>query len=204
MQNLTGTKMAKYYERQKIHCVEYSDANLETRAFYDKATERLDVLLNAVKIFGHHHEYGHVFIETLLTILKDGVLPWKVKELLILKTTLENDCAYCVVQHERIANMLSIPSHKITDLQGTRYRTSSHFTEAERSLLDFCLEIIQDANAVSAGTWSGIRQHWSDSEIVDAAFVTSFYVAVSKFITSLDVKLEPEIASTQPLLRKAS
>ncbi|AHD03224.1 carboxymuconolactone decarboxylase family protein [Leisingera methylohalidivorans] len=185
---------------QAIVCVEYNEAGHETRAFYDKARERLDVLLNALKVFGHHPEYGHVFTDTLLTILKDGVLPWKIKELLILKTTFENDCTYCLVQHERLAGKLGISASKIADLQGMKYETSEHFTDAERALLDFCRQLAQDSSAVSVDTWARIRQHWSDPEIVDAAYVTTFYVGVSKFISTLGIELEPEFSGLRPRL----
>lgn len=124
-----------------VSYVERDKANPATLAFYDKAEERFKALLNIFKVFGHHPEYGTVFTEMVMAILKDGILDWKTKELLILKATQRNDCQYCVVQHERVSNMLGIPNEKIADLEGDKYKTSKHFTEGEKALLDLTVQI---------------------------------------------------------------
>jgi hypothetical protein len=70
-----------------VSYVERETANPETLAFYDKAEERFQALLNIFKVFGHQPEYGNVFTELVMAILKDGVIDWLTKELLILKAT---------------------------------------------------------------------------------------------------------------------
>ena len=195
---------AEVQESRGVPCVERPDADRETLAFYHKAEERFGDLLNVFKVFGHQPEYGQVFTDTILAILKDGVLSWKTKELLILKTTFENRCQYCVVQHERVCEMLGISRQKVTDLTGIRYRTSPFFSEAERSLLDFCLAIIQDATAIPVGVWVRLREHWSEAQIVDAAFVISMYTAVSSFAEALEVQLEEKFREARPQLHVAN
>lgn len=183
-----------------VSYVEREDAGPETLEFYDAAEERFQALLNIFKVFGHQPEYGHVFTETIMAILKDGVLDWNTKELLILKATQGNDCQYCVVQHERLCDMLGIPSEKIADLDGVKYRTSPHFTEAEKALLDFCVQIGEDANRVPKALWDRLHAHWTEPQIVDAAFVITTYIAVSKFGDALGVELEPMFEGVKPQL----
>lgn len=190
--------------RRGVLPVERADASPEAHAFYDRAEDRFQDLLNVFKVLGHQPEYGHAFTETVLAILKDGVLSWRTKELLILKTTYENRCQYCLVQHERVAEMLEIPRGKVADLIGERYRTSAQFTEAERSLLDFCAAIVRDANDVPARLWAGLRRHWSEAEIVDAAFVVAIYTAVSRFVDALAVPLEEKYLDARLQLKIAS
>jgi len=190
--------------RPGVACVERAEANAQTLAFYDLAEARFQDLLNVFKVFGHQPEYGHVFTQTILAILKDGVLDWRMKELLILKTTFENRCQYCVVQHERVAEMLGIPAQKVADLMGERYRLSPYFTDAEKALVDFCAQIATDANAVPTELWNRMRRHWSDAQIVDAAFVSSMYTAVSKFADSLGVELEDKFSGATPQLKIAA
>jgi len=175
-----------------VRPIEADAACDEARAFYGAAEARFQTLLNVFKMFGHQPEYGRVFTDTILAILKDGVLSWPTKELLILKTTYENRCHYCVVQHERVAEALGIPAAKVADLAGVQYRRSPHFTDAERSLLDFCGAIVADANSVPSGIWTALRRQWSEAQIVDAAFVVAMYTAVSRFVDALGVPLEEE------------
>jgi len=186
-----------------ISYVEREQANAETLAFYDKAEERFQALLNIFKVFGHQPEYGTVFTNMIMAILKDGVIDWKTKELLILKATQRNDCQYCVVQHERVSNMLGISDEKIADIDGEKYKASPHFTEGEKALLDLTVQIGKDANQVSDELWDRLRQHWSEPQIVDAVFVITIYIAVSKFGDALGVELESMFDGVKPILEVA-
>ena len=184
-----------------VSYVEREQANEETLAFYDKAEDRFQALLNIFKVFGHQPEYGTVFTDMIMAILKDGVLDWKTKELLILKATLRNDCQYCVVQHERVSNMLGITDESIAALDGDKYRTSDLFTEGEKALLDLTVQIGEDANRVSKELWNRLHANWTEPQIVDAVFVITIYIAVSKFGDALGVELEPMFDGVEPILQ---
>ncbi|WP_440997325.1 carboxymuconolactone decarboxylase family protein [Arhodomonas sp. SL1] len=183
-----------------VSYIEREQADAATRAFYDAAEERFGALLNIFKVFGHQPEYGQVFTDTIMAILKDGVLDWQTKELLILKATQGNDCQYCVVQHERLSDMLGIPEEKVADLDGLKYRDSPQFSDGEKALLDFAVQIGEDANRVPKELWERLHKHWSEPQIVDAAFVTCTYIAVSKFGDALGVALEPMFEGVNPKL----
>ena len=183
-----------------ITYVERDQANEQTLAFYDRAEERFQALLNIFKVFGHHPEYGTVFTDLVMAILKDGEIDWLTKELLILKATQRNQCQYCVVQHERVSDMLGMDSAKIADIDGDRYKESPHFTEGERALLDLTVQIGEDANNVSPELWDRLHQHWSEPQIVEAAFVITTYIMVSKFGDALGVELEPMFDGVKPIL----
>jgi AhpD family alkylhydroperoxidase len=111
-----------------VSYVEREQANPATIAFYDKAEDRFQALLNIFKVFGHQPEYGDAFTVLIMAILKDGELDWLTKELLILKATQGNDCQYCVIQHERLSDMLGMEEAKIRDLDGDKYKTSPLYT----------------------------------------------------------------------------
>lgn len=183
-----------------VSYVERNQADAAALAFYDRSEARFQALLNIFKVFGHQPEYGATFTDTVMAILKDGVLDWATKELLIIKATLANNCQYCVVQHERVSGMLGISPEKIADLDGDRYRTSPHFSEGERALLDFAGQIGLDANRVSTNLWDRLKTHWSEPQIVDAAYVITTCIAISKFGDALGVGLESMFDGVTPVL----
>jgi AhpD family alkylhydroperoxidase len=183
-----------------VSYVEREQASAETLAFYDKAEDRFQALLNIFKVFGHHPEYGNAFTDLIMAILKDGEIDWLTKELLILKATQGNDCQYCVIQHERLCEMLGMPAEKVADLDGDKYRTSPHFTEGEVALLDFCVQIGKDANRIPKELWDRLHEHWTEPQIVDACFVITTYIMVSKFGDALGVELEPMFDGVKPVL----
>ena len=63
-----------------VSLVEHDGADATTKAFYDKAEERFEMLLNIFKVFGHTPELGAVFTDLVMAILKDGELDWVTKE----------------------------------------------------------------------------------------------------------------------------
>lgn len=183
-----------------VSYVELDQADETTKQFYTDATERFEMLLNIFKVFGHTPELGRVFTDSVMAMLKDGELDWKTKELLILKATHRNECQYCVVQHETLSKRLGIPEDKIADIEGDNYTTSPHFTEAEKALLDLTVQIGVDANRLSKELWNRLHEHFTEAQIVEACFVITQYIAISKFGDALGVELEPVFNGLSPVL----
>ncbi len=183
-----------------VSYVERDQANAETLAFYAKAEERFQMLLNIFKVFGHTPELGTVFTDNIMAILKEGELPWVTKELLILKATHRNACQYCVVQHETLSARLGISDEKIADIGDDRYKDSPHFTEGEKALMDLTVQIGVDANRVSKELWDRLHKHFTEPQIVEAVYTITMYIAVSKFGDALGVELEPVFSGHDPIL----
>jgi len=183
-----------------VSYVEREQANAETKAFYDKAEARFEMLLNIFKVFGHTPELGTVFTDSVMAMLKDGELDWVTKELIILKATHRNECQYCVVQHETLSKRLGITEDKIRDIEGEKYKSSPHFTEAEKALLDFTAQLGVDANRVPKELWDRLHEHFTEPQIVEAAYVITQYIAISKFGDALGVVLEPVFSGIDPML----
>ena len=183
-----------------VSYVERDRANTQTLAFYNKAEERFQMLLNIFKVFGHTSELGTVFTDLVMAILKDGELSWVTKELLILKATHRNDCQYCVVQHETLSKRLGISEEKIADIGDDRYKTSKHFTDAEKTLMDLTVQIGVDANRLSKDLWDRLHKHFTEPQIVEAVFTITQYIAISKFGDALGVALEPVFSNLNPIL----
>ena len=186
-----------------VSYVEREQADETTTEFYDKAEERFEMLLNIFKVFGHTPQLGAVFTDTVMAMLGDGELDWITKELLILKATHRNECQYCVVQHETLSKRLGITEEKINDIAGDRYKTSTHFTDAEKALMDLTVQIGVDANNVSQELWSRLHEHFTEPQIVEAVFVITQYIAISKFGDALGVVLEPVFSGLDPILEVA-
>jgi AhpD family alkylhydroperoxidase len=183
-----------------VSYVELEQANDETKAFYGAATERFEMLLNIFKVFGHTPELGTCFTDSVLAMLKDGELAWVDKELIIIKATHRNACQYCVVQHETLATRLGIAEEKIVDIEGDKYKTSAHFTDREKTLLDLTVQIGVDANRLSEDLWARLKKHFTEPQIVEACYVITQYIAISKFGDALGVALEPVFQGGKPLL----
>jgi AhpD family alkylhydroperoxidase len=183
-----------------VSYVERDQANEETNKFYDRAEDRFELLLNIFKVFGHTPPLGTIFTDSVMAMLKDAELDWKTKELLILKATHRNECQYCVVQHEAVSGRLGISNEKIADLEGDRYKTSPHFTDGEKALVELTAQIGIDANRISNDLWTRVKKHYTEPQIVEAVYVITQYIAISKFGDALGVVLEPVFTEYNPVL----
>ena len=186
-----------------VSYVEYDDADQQTKGFYDAATERFEMLLNIFKVFGHTPALGTCFTDSVMAMLQDAELDWKTKELLILKATHRNECQYCVVQHEAVSQRLGVTADAIAALDGDNYKSSDLFSDAEKALLDLTVQIGVDANRVSNDIWDRVKAHYTEPQIVEAVYVITQYIAISKFGDALGVALEPAFQGGDPILHVA-
>lgn len=62
------------------------------------------------------------------------------------------------------------------------------------------MQIGEDANNVSAKLWGRLHEHWTDPQIVEATFVITTYIMVSKFGDALGVELEAMFDDVKPIL----
>ena len=104
------------------------------------------------------------------------------------------------MQHEAASRRLGITPEKIADIDGDAYKTSPHFTDAERALLDLTVQIGIDANGVSQELWDRLHEHFTEAQIVEAVYVITQYIAISKFGDALGVVLEPVFSGGEPIL----
>lgn len=102
--------------------------------------------------------------------------------------------------HETLSKRLGISEEKIADIGGDNYKTSQHFSDAEKTLLDLTVQIGEDANHISKELWKSLHQHFSEAQIVEAVYVITQYIAISKFGDALGVVLEPVFSGLEPIL----
>ena len=183
-----------------VSYVEREQADDLTNEFYNDSEGRFEMLLNIFKVFGHTPKLGRIFTDSVMEMLQDGELEWKTKELLILKATLRNQCQYCVVQHEAVSQRLGISAEKIAGLEGDAYQKSDLFTEKERALLDLTVQIGVDANRIPKSLWDRLDAEFTQPQIVEAVYVITQYIAISKFGDALGVELEPAFLGGEPIL----
>jgi len=100
-----------------------------------------------------------------------------------------------------LSKRLGIDEQKIADIGDDCYRTSPHFSNAEKALMDLTVQVGVDVNRLSKDLWDRLHQHFTEPQIVEAVFTITTYIAVSKFGDALGVDLEPVFGGAQPILK---
>lgn len=96
------------------------------------------------------------------------------REMIIVVTSSDNSCQYCVVAHGAILRIRA-KNPTIADQVAANYRKSD-ITPRQRAMLVFALKVSNNAEAIGEADFEALREHeFSDEDIWDIAAVTAFF-----------------------------
>ena len=149
-----------------------------------------DVMARAEAHFGHVPNLVRVLAANptlcrsitnfMIQSLGPGRVDWAFKEVVILKTLSVMKSHYGYGAHERLALELGVSVEKIGDLANALWRTSPHFSEAERAVLELVEQIGTDANDVSDALWDRLRAHWDNGQLLEITAVITTFIMIGR------------------------
>ncbi len=95
-------------------------------------------------------------------------------EMIIVATSNDNGCLYCVVAHGAILRIRAENAF-VADQVAVNYRKSD-ITSRQMAMLDFAMKISNDSRSISGDDFETLRRHdFSDEDIWDIAGITAFF-----------------------------
>lgn len=119
--------------------------------------------------------------------LRDGRVDWAFKELVILKTLRVIGAYYSYGAHEKLAIELGNDAARVGDLANSLWRTSAHFSAAERAVFALVEQIGIDANDVGDDIWDDLRRHWDDGQLIELNALITTFVMIGRTADALGV-----------------
>lgn len=104
-----------------------------------------------------------------------------------------NGCQYCMAHNAGAALHQGIDALKLESIW--EYKTSPHFTPAERVALDFALAAVAVPNAVDDALMDQMKAHWSDEDIIEIVGVVSLFGFMNRWNDTFATPLEEEPAA---------
>lgn len=96
------------------------------------------------------------------------------KEMIIVATSADNNCLYCVVAHGAVLRIRA-KNTLIADQVATNY-LKADISDRHKAMLDFALKVSNDAGAVGTADFETLHSHgFRDEDIWDIAAVTAFF-----------------------------
>ena len=95
---------------------------------------------------------------------------------------------YSMIHAAESAHAAGIPIEKINALD--EYRTSPLFDEKERAALDFAVAGASQPNAVTDELFARMKQHWSESQILEITMVISINGFLNRWNDTVSPPLE--------------
>ena len=154
---------------------------------FEAAEEHFGHVPNLVQALASNPGMCRSITEFLIQALGPGRIDWGLKELLVLKTLRAIGSYYGYGAHERLAAELDVPAERIGDLSNSLWRTSPHFTEGERALLELVEQIARDANDVSDELWERLRGHWDAGQLLEVNALVTTTIMIGRVADALGV-----------------
>ncbi len=105
---------------------------------------------------------------------KDGGLSDAEKEMIVVATSNDNGCLYCVVAHGAVLRIRA-RNALIADQVAVNYRKAD-ITPRQVAMLDFALKVSNDSRSIGDADFDTLRGHgFSDEDVWDIAAITALF-----------------------------
>src|SRR5579883_3164284 len=105
---------------------------------------------------------------------RDSGLTKAEREMIVVATSIANQCQYCVIAHGAILRVRAKNPH-IADQIAANYRKAD-ITPRQRAMLDFAMKVALEAHVVSEADFAALAAHgFSDDDIWDIAAIAAFF-----------------------------
>jgi len=140
---------------------------------------------NLFRVMGHRADLMSSFNAHFGATMGEGLVSIRLKELLAVRVSLLNNCAYCLASHTVLAK-----KHGATEeeLAGLSDLPRSTLPPAEKAALHFAEKMTLWPADVSASDIDELRVSWTEPEIVEIACVIGLFNYLNRFAEAMGVE----------------
>lgn len=122
---------------------------------------------------------------------RDSGLTKADREMIVVTTSGDNNCQYCVVAHGAILRIRA--KHPlVADQVAVNYR-KANITKRQTAMLDFALKVSNDSKSIDDKDFARLREFgFSDEDIWDIAGISAFFGLSNRMANFLDMPPNPE------------
>ena len=122
---------------------------------------------------------------------RDGGLSEADREMIVVATSSDNNCQYCVVAHGAILRIRA-KNPLIADQVATNHKKAD-ISDRERAMLDFAIKVSRDSRSIDDMDYENLRSHgFSDDDIWDIAAITAFFGMSNRLANFLSMRPNDE------------
>lgn len=146
-------------------------------------------------------EAGLAWYRYWLSLTRDCELPVDLKELCRVKIAFEHTCGYCGTVRSSAAKEAGLSEEKIQEVWN--YENSDMFSAREKLALRFADYLKHDiSKADDDGFYAELREHFSESEIVELGMWCAENVGAGSFVRTLNIISWDQACELNPMTRK--
>jgi len=137
--------------------------------------EKAGFVPNVFLVLAHRPDEWRAFFAYHDALMeKDSGLSKAEMEMIVVATSNDNNCQYCVVAHGAILRIRA-KNPLIADQVAVNYRKAD-ITPKQMAMLDFAMKVSNDAQSIGDEDFETLRGHgFTDEDIWDIAGITAFF-----------------------------
>ncbi|MEM7524459.1 MAG: carboxymuconolactone decarboxylase family protein [Pseudomonadota bacterium] len=176
----------------RIEMTPEAPEDLAVAALFEGIRARGVAVPNLYRVLGASPDMLKAWIDFAWALRLEAKTPRGLRELSIMRGAQLSGVAYEWAHHRPMALKAGVDEAKLAALD--HWRESDFYSEEERAVLQMTDEITAGSGAAEA-TMARLSALFTPEGVVELTLTASFYVCVSRLLTSLDVDVEPDCAA---------
>jgi len=160
-------------------------ANPDVHPIYDKLTHVIGHMPGFFATMARVPEALTHFVALYASIIDQGTVEAKYKELAYLKTAQINGCEYCFRAHSASGKRNGVTEQQISGL--AFFARNPAFDKKEKAVLLYAERVTRGASAMRSGSVDELRQHFNDDQIVELTLTICMSNFTNRFNDALTV-----------------
>jgi AhpD family alkylhydroperoxidase len=140
---------------------------------------------------------GRAWVKCWNSVLYEGRLPHKLKEMCRIRISVAHKCGYCSTVRSNVARAEGLDEDLVSDLLNERAKLSPR----EKAALEYADLFKSGDEAIdSDAVFDRLRRHFSEEEIIELGMLCAQTVGVGRLVRSLNVLSWKEACELNPAL----
>ncbi len=121
-----------------------------------------------------------------------SVLPARIKEMVVIKTSAVNGCAYCYAHNTSLGMAAGITEEQVRAIDSDDYMDSTLLSPPEKAAVRWAEHVTRNTASERDDVFADLQAHFDDAEIVELTLICGMFNMFNRFMDSLRIPLEPQ------------
>ena len=184
----------------RLRFIEESEADAEARSLIASAERTGAPDPRVVRIMSRSAA-GRAWVKCWNSVLYEGLLPHKLKEMCRIRISVAHRCGYCSTVRSNVARSEGLTEDLVHEV--LKEHPGQRLTSRERAALEYADLFKSGDEAIdSDAVYEHLRAHFSEEEIIELGMLCAQTVGVGRLVRSLNILSWEEACELNPALSK--
>jgi AhpD family alkylhydroperoxidase len=187
----------------RIRFINENEQTSETRAMIASSERTGAPDPRVVSLMVRNPKAGRAWVQYWTTLLYDGLLPHKLKEMCRIKISVAHHCGYCSTVRSHVARADGLSEDLVQEIFD--YAQSTRFTAREKAALRYADLFKSGDDAIDDDrVYDELKRHFTDEEIIELGLLCAETVGAGRFVRSMNVMSWEEACALNPALARVA